>query len=127
MYNTIISIGHLVKDPETRTTSTGKPICSFRMCISESYNKTKCFIDVETWEKTAEACQKYLTKGRETLVEGELCVSEWTNKEGKKQSKYFIKAAKVKFLSSGQKDGDKASGDSAPQSSAPSDDDDIPF
>lgn len=134
MYNTIIAAGHLVKDPETRQTSTGKTICTFRMCISDNSAKNKCFIDVESWEKTAEVCAKYLKKGREVIVDGELSLSTWTGKDGSTQNKNFIKADKVKFLSSG---GKKESNDSdAPQSDkAPSkpvshgseDEDDVPF
>lgn len=127
MYNTIIAIGHLVKDPETRQTTTGKSICTFRICISESQAKNKCFIDVETWEKTAEVCQKYLVKGREAMIEGELSTSSWTTSDGKAQSKNFIKANKVKFLGGGQK-----SDNSKPQTqnaagTADDSDDDIPF
>jgi single-strand DNA-binding protein len=103
MYNTIIAMGYLVKDPESRQTNTGKTICTIRMCISESNAKNKCFIDVEAWEKTAEACAKFLAKGREVMVEGELCLSSWTGKDGSTQSKNFIRANKVKFLNSPQK------------------------
>lgn len=132
MYNTIIAIGHLVKDPETRTTSTGKAICTFRICISESQAKNKCFIDVETWERTAEVCQKYLAKGREAMIEGELSTSSWTGKDGSAQSKNFIRANKVKFLGGGQKndgskEGQNASSKQVAESSNDVEDDDIPF
>ena len=130
MYNTIIAIGHLVKDPETRTTTTGKSICTFRICISESQAKNKCFIDVETWEKTAEVCQKYLAKGREAMVEGELSTSSWTGKDGTAQSKNFIKANKVKFLGGGQKsEASKPQAQSTVDPAYASDDsdEDIPF
>lgn len=128
MYNTIIAVGYLVSDPISRSTNTGKSICTLRMCISENNAKNKCFIDVEAWEKTAEVCAKYLTKGREVLVEGELCLSSWQGNDGKTQSKNFIRANKVKFLSSGGKSSDAPSGQasqSAPTSQA--EDDDIPF
>jgi single-strand DNA-binding protein len=137
MYNTIITMGHLVKDPETRQTSTGKTICTMRMCISEDQAKNKCFIDVESWEKTAEACAKFLTKGRSVMVEGELCLSSWTGKDGSVQSKNFIRANKVKFLNFPQK---KDHGDGPAESRATfskaekpqsvvedEDDSDIPF
>ncbi len=132
MYNTIIAVGHLVKDPESRTTSTGKNICNMRLCISESHDKNKCFIDVESWEKTADACVKFLEKGREVLVEGSLCLSSWTGKDGSTQTKNYIKANKVKFLGGGKKDGDAAAPRSAAQPAGTSqesndDDDDIPF
>ena len=140
MYNTIISVGHLTKDPESRQTSTGKTICQMRVCISESNAKNKCFIDVEAWEKTAEACIKYLAKGREVLVDGELCCSSWTDKSGNVQSKNYIRANKVKFLGSPPKsdngDGPVESKQTVNRSSSPAsnpdsysspEEDDIPF
>lgn len=130
MYNTIIAAGYLVNDPITRNTNTGKTICTMRMCISENNAKNKCFIDVEAWEKTAEVCSKFLAKGREVLVEGELCLSSWQGSDGKTQSKNFIRANRVKFLGGGAKKSDDApaaaSGNSAPASNDDPDSD-IPF
>lgn len=125
-------MGFLVQDPTTRQTSTGKSICTFRMCASDSNAKNKCFIDVETWEKTADACAQYLTKGREVLVSGELCLSSW-QKDGATMSKHFIKGDRVKFIGSGKKDGASpapSASSAKPSSSAPQqeqEDDDIPF
>jgi single-strand DNA-binding protein len=131
MYNTIIAAGYLVNDPITRNTNTGKTICTMRMCISENNAKNKCFIDVEAWEKTAEVCSKFLAKGREVLVEGELCLSSWQGSDGKTQSKNFIRANRVKFLGGGAKKSDDApaaaSGNSAPASNDGGDEDEIPF
>ena len=72
MYNSITAAAYLVKDPEVRTTPTGKKVANLRVGISSSNAKTKCFIDVEYWDKTAEIVEKYLTKGREFIVQGEL-------------------------------------------------------
>lgn len=100
MFNTIITLAHLVKDPEIKQTQSGKSVCTMRICVSENQAKTKCFIDCEAWDKTAEACAKFLKKGREIMVEGELCMSSWTNKEGVTQSRHYIRANKVKFMNS---------------------------
>jgi single-strand DNA-binding protein len=130
MHNTIIAVGHLVSDPALQNTSSGKSICKMRMCISDTNSKNKCFIDVESWEKTADTCAKYLTKGREVFVEGELCTSTWTGKDGSQQSKNYIKAARVKFMSSGKKSDDKAGAPSASNSASNNEvdeDSDIPF
>ena len=131
MYNTIIAAGYLVNDPITRTTTTGKTICTLRMCISENNAKNKCFIDVEAWEKTAEVCSQFLAKGREVLVEGELCLSSWQSGDGKTLSKNYIRANKVKFLGGGQKKSDAApassTGATTPESSSDDSDTDIPF
>jgi single-strand DNA-binding protein len=131
MHNTIVAIGHLTADPKSQQTGTGKSICRMRMCISDTNSKNKCFIDVESWEKTAEVCAKYLTKGREVFVEGELCTSSWEGKDGTQQSRNYIKASRVKFLSSGRKnDGDNTSTSNEKNQESSQDEDssdDVPF
>jgi single-strand DNA-binding protein len=102
MFNSITAAAYLVKDPEVRTTSTGKKVANLRVGISPANAKTKCFIDVEFWDKTAEIAEKYLTKGREFMVQGELCMSSW-EKDGKTFSKYFVRGKDLQFLSSGKK------------------------
>ena len=130
MHNTIVGIGHLVADPTSQSTSTGKSICRMRICISDTNSKTKCFIDLECWEKLGETCQQYLSKGRQIYFEGELSSSTWKDKEGVEKTKNFIRGSKVKFLSNGgaRKDGEDspAKPQSAKQTS-PAEDDDIPF
>ncbi len=129
MFNSITAMGHLVQDPTTRHTSTGKSITTFRICASDSNSKNKCFIDVETWEKTADACAQYLTKGREVLVNGELCLSTW-QKDGATLTKHFIKGDRVKFIGGGKKDGDKPAGQSTASTASKQEeevDDDVPF
>ena len=103
MYNKLIGIGHVVKDPESRTTSTGKQVCTLRVCISDSQAKNKCFIDCECWDKLAEICAKFVKKGKEIMIEGELCMSSWTGKDGSTQTKPYVRVDKVKFLNSAPK------------------------
>jgi single-strand DNA-binding protein len=129
MHNTIVGIGHLVADPTSQSTSTGKSICRMRMCISDSNSKNKCFIDIECWEKLGETCQQYLTKGRQVYFEGELSSSVWKDKDGVEKTKNFIRGTKIKFLSNGggkKDEGDKPT-KAAPAQQAAEDEDDIPF
>ena len=60
MFNSITAAAYLVKDPEVRTTDTGNKVANLRVGISTANAKTKCFIDVEFWNKTAEIAEKYL-------------------------------------------------------------------
>ena len=115
MFNSITAAAYLVKDPEVRTTTTGKKVATLRVGISTSNAKTKCFIDVEYWDKLAEIAEQYLTKGREFIVQGELCMSSW-EKDGKKFSKYHIRGKDLQFLgskksSSGEETADNAETD----------------
>jgi len=111
MYNSITAAAYLVKDPEVRTTSTGKKVVNLRVGISTANAKTKCFIDVEYWDKTAEIAEKYLTKGREFIVQGELCMSSW-EKDGKNFSKYYVRGKDLQFLSSSKKSDSDSDSDS---------------
>tara|TARA_R100000315_G_scaffold56398_1_gene30719 strand:+ start:75 stop:434 length:360 start_codon:yes stop_codon:yes gene_type:complete len=102
MYNSITAAAYLVKDPEARTTSNGKKVVNLRAGVSTSNAKNKCFVDIEYWDKTAEIAEKYLSKGREFIVQGELCMSSW-EKDGKNFSKYYIRGKDLQFLSSAKK------------------------
>lgn len=105
MYNSITAAAYLVKDPESRTTSTGKKVTNLRVGISSGNTKDKCYLDVQYWDKQADIAEKYLTKGREFIVQGELCMSSW-EKDGKNFSKYFIRGKDLQFLSSKKKESD---------------------
>jgi len=127
MYNTITSVGFLAKDPEMRQTSTGKNVTTLRVGISPSQAKTKCYIDVVFWEKTAEIANQYLKKGREFLFTGELAMDTW-EKDGQKRNKHYIVGRELKFLNSGKKeDGASGGGGQSNSGGDASNDDDIPF
>jgi len=125
MYNSITAAAYLVKDPEVRTISSGKKVATLRVGISPANAKTKCFVDVEYWDKTAELAEKYLAKGREFVVQGELCMSSW-EKDGKNFSKYFIRGKDMQFLASKKSENKSDESDSSDSGSS-AETDDIPF
>lgn len=137
MYNNITALGFLAQDPEAKTTSGGKAKCSLRVCISDSSAKTKTFINAEFWDKTAEACAQYLSKGREVLINGELCTNEWEGKDGEKKSMVFIRGNSVKFMPSRKEKSERSDSSQTNNAVQPNqqdaphlnegDDDDIPF
>lgn len=97
--NKVILIGNLGKDPEARTTTSGKAVTNFSVATTSGFGdkeKTE-WHNIVTWEKTAEACAKYLTKGSKVYVEGRI-ETEKVEKDG--ATKYFTKivAYEVKFL-----------------------------
>ena len=133
MYNTIVTVCHLVSDPELKEIGSGKKVCKMRVCISGQNAKTKNFIDVEAWDRQAEVCSQYLKKGREILIQGELCMDSW-EKDGKKASKHFIRANTIQFLggnggeNKGQpKDSSKQEDSPKSSSSSYSSEEDVPF
>lgn len=104
MYNRIILIGNLTKDPELRYTPQGTPVASFRIAVNSRYKQSDemkeetLFIDVVTFGKQAETCSQYLNKGKSVLVEGRLQERRWES-EGQQRSKVEVVAQTVRFLS----------------------------
>ncbi len=123
--NQVILMGRLTRDPETRTTPSGKTVTSFSLAVDrQGADDQADFFDVVAWEKTGELVAQYLTKGRRALVQGRLRQDSWDDKEtGKKRSKVEVIAFDVTFLDgpSGDNGGGSAAS-SAPASSKKSED-----
>jgi single-strand DNA-binding protein len=113
--NQVILMGRLTRDPEQRTTTSGKTIASFSIAVDRGgQDDAADFFDVTAWEKLGELVMQYLGKGRRVLVQGRLRQDSWDDKEtGKKRSRIEVTATDVTFLDGPNGDG----GDSAPRSS----------
>ena len=144
--NKVILIGRLGKDPELKYTASGTPFCRFSMATDDVWNdkasgerqeKTE-WHNIVAWDRLAEICNQYLTKGRLVYIEGSLQTREWDDQEGNKRKTTEIRARDMVMLGSGSGEGAgvqrrAASAESAggnPTSSASRStitDDDIPF
>ena len=108
MYNKIIMIGNLTRDPELKNAPSGTPVCGFGIAVNKKYKKDNemkeevTFINVIVFGKQAESCGQYLNKGSQVLVEGSLRESRWETEDGKKSSKHEIIAQSVRFMSKAQ-------------------------
>lgn len=110
--NKVIMIGRLGNQPELRYTPQQRAVTELRMAVSRHWTdksgqkqeKTDWF-SVEVWDKQAEFCERYLTKGREFFVEGRLANDEWQDKEGQKRTKTKIVAENIQFVG-GRPDGE---------------------
>ena len=104
MFNKVILIGNLTKDPEVRYTPQGTPVASFRLAVNYRYKSADdmkqetTFIDIVVFGKQAESCGQYLNKGSSALVEGRLQERRWES-DGQQRSKFEVVAQSVRFLS----------------------------
>lgn len=116
--NQVILMGRLTRDPEQRTTTTGKVIVSFSIAVDRGGQEDAAdFFDVTAWEKLGELVMQYLGKGRRVLVQGRLRQDSWDDKEtGKKRSRVEVTATDVTFLDGPNSDG----GSSAPSAGSSS-------
>lgn len=127
--NQVFFAGHLTSDPELRYTSNGLAACTIRVASNRRFQskggeskEESCFMNVDTFGKSAEACGEHLKKGAQVLVEGRLKLKEWTGKDGQKRQSVDIVADRVQFVSGSG----KAYNAPAPTPDAPAGDD-IPF
>jgi single-strand DNA-binding protein len=123
--NQVILMGRLTRDPETRTTTSGKSVTSFSLAVDRQGQDDQAdFFDVTAWEKTGELVAQYLSKGRRCLVQGRLRQDSWDDKEtGKKRSRVEVVAFDVTFLDGPA--GDSQGGGSSPRSDQSSSNNDV--
>ena len=113
MYQRLVLVGNLGRDPEMRYTPNGTAVTSLSVATSRKYTtadgqqkEETAWFRVSVWGKQAEPCNQYLSKGSKVLVEGTLVPDEnggprvWTDKEGKPRASFEVRASAVKFLSS---------------------------
>lgn len=103
--NKVMIIGNLGNDPEMRYTPNGNPVTSFPIATNRVFTSSEGerkqeteWFTVVTWNKLAETCNQYLTKGKRVYVEGRLRTRSWEGQDGQKRSRTEIVAERVLFL-----------------------------
>jgi len=145
-FNKVILVGRLGADPEVRyIPQSNRPVANYSLATNErifnpqtkeSEDRTE-WHKVVSWGKTAEFCEKYLTKGKQILVEGRLRTDKWEDRNGNARYTTKIHAYQVTLLG---KRGDTESVESPPDFEKKSDfpsgqnmpdtdseDEDVPF
>lgn len=100
--NAVILIGNLTRDPELRW-SQDMAICRFSIAVNDGYGEKQrtSYIPIVVFGKSAENCDKYLSKGSKVAVNGRIQTGSYTNKEGQKVYTTDVIANNVEFLSGG--------------------------
>lgn len=144
--NQVFLVGRLTRDSETKYTANGQAICKFSLAVNRSVKKDDrwtdeaSFFDLSLWGKMAESLGKFLVKGKQVAVSGELRQNRW-EKDGQKMSKVEISVNNLQLLGGAgeSRGGFSGTAPAADDSSMPSfepssgpanhgfDDDEIPF
>ena len=103
--NKVILIGRLGKDPEVKNTPGGAIVTKFSVATDESFKdrsgerqqKTE-WHNIVTWNKLAEICGQYLTKGKLVYIEGKIQSRVWEDQGGNKRTSFEIVANEMKML-----------------------------
>jgi len=103
MFNRVILIGRLTRDPELRYTQSEIAVTQFMIAVdrpfkSQGGEKETDFIPIITWRQLAETCANYLRKGRLVAVEGRIQVRNYENNESRKVYVTEVIADGVRFL-----------------------------
>ncbi len=104
MFNKVILIGNLTRDPELRYTPQGTSVCNFGIAVNRKYRQAEemkeevTFINIVVFGKQADTCGQYLNKGSGVLIEGRLQERRWETEEGQKRSKHEVVAQSVRFM-----------------------------
>ncbi|HOO60762.1 MAG TPA: single-stranded DNA-binding protein [Candidatus Mcinerneyibacteriales bacterium] len=98
--NKVFIAGNITRDPEIRYTGSGKAVTTLTVAVNDYFSQEASFFRVVVWERQAENCQKYLSKGSPVLVEGRLQSRNY-EVNGEKRNVVEIVAQNVQFLSSG--------------------------
>ena len=98
--NQVILLGRLTRDPEQRTTASGKNVVSFSIAVDrQSQDDQADFFNITAWDKLGDLVMQYLSKGRRVLIQGRLRQDSWEdNDTGKRQSRIEVTASDVTFL-----------------------------
>ena len=97
--NKVFLIGRLVETPTIRQTQTGKTVVPFTIAVNRMYDREKVdFIDIVTFGGLADNCGRYLSKGQQVAVVGELQTRSYETKDGSKRKAFEVKADDVTFL-----------------------------
>ncbi len=86
MFNKVVLIGRLTKDPELRYTNNNLPVCSFTLAVnrpfsSQNNDRNADFINCTAWRKQAENIHRYLNKGSMVAVEGKLQTRDYMDEK----------------------------------------------
>lgn len=115
-YNKIILVGHVAREIEMKAVGESR-IGKFSIATNRNYQKNgewvsvPMFIDVDCFGKTAERAMEQARKGAALLVEGELVMDTWEDRDsGKKRTKHLVRADRIVAMSKrGETDGDAPS------------------
>ena len=141
--NKAFLLGSLGKDPEIRTTPSGKKVANFSIATNESWTDKDGMKHEKTewhrlvlWGGLADIAEKYLKKGSSAFFEGKIATRDYTPTDGIKRYNTEIIVSNLQLIGS-KGDSAASSPTSAPQGQQgeqpgsgappPGQDDEFPF
>lgn len=101
--NSVVLVGRLTRDPESRTTTSGKSVVNFSIAVTKRFkpqdgSPDADFFNIVAWGNTADFVVNYLGKGRLVAVEGRLQSRKYTTQDGNSREVVEVVADNVQGL-----------------------------
>ena len=125
--NRVILVGNLTRDPELKTLPSGTPLCSLGIAVNHrrknqqtgEWTEEPNYFNVEVFGNQADACARFLAKGRAVAVDGRLRWRQWEAQDGSKRSAVDVVAETVQFIGPRDGGGGEGAGFTPRQASQP--------
>ncbi len=104
MFQQVIIVGNVGRDPEMNYTPQGIAVCKFSVAVNkvtgkgENRKEKTIWFRVTVWRERAETASQYIKKGMRIMVIGEVDVSAYTDKNGQPAASLELTANDFKFL-----------------------------
>ena len=105
--NKIMLIGNLGRDPEIRYTPDGTPVANFSLATTENWSDKSGtrqehteWHSIVAWNRLADLCKKFLSKGRQVYIEGRVRTRDWNDRDGNKRRTTEVIATQIVLLGS---------------------------
>ena len=104
--NSVVLIGRLTRDAELRYSNSGTAICKFSIANNysrkqgDAWTEETSFFDAVLMGRRAEALHKYLVKGKQIGIKGELRQDRW-EQDGQRRSRVEVFVSDVNLLGGG--------------------------
>lgn len=134
--NRVLLIGNVTRDIDVRHTPQGIAVADIGLAVNiRSKNvdgqvkNEVVFVDIIAWDRLAQNCKEFLSKGSPVFVEGRLQLDQWESQQGEKRSRLRVRAENIQFLSSKQAIDKSSNQDSGEENYNQAEDDEntIPF
>ena len=129
MKASITLLGRLGADPERKGEVVRMNVATDRRAkVDGEWTRVSSWWQVTVFGKQADFCQQYLTKGALVLVEGEVGMRSYTDKDGNKRQAVDVTANSVTSIKAAtEQNGDRYAASPKQSAAAQGADDDIPF
>lgn len=111
--NKVVLLGRLTKKPELKETKANKSVCDFSIAVNRNYTNDEGereadFINCQVWNKQAENLCKYMDKGNQLSLEGNIRTDSYEDDKGNRRFKTYVLVSNIEYLETKKSESKKA-------------------